>query len=222
MKKQIEINVPTDYSAISLRKYIQIERDLEEYKDDEIALNAFLLYNFCGITPDIATQIGNTTLTSIVNDLKKLLSKTDYELQRQITIDGVKYGLEPNLSELPYGAYLDISSFESISLDENWSKIMAILYRPITKKRGLLYEIQPYKGYEKKDTEKWLDVSMDFHFSVFFYFLGLYQDLVKGILNSTKNQQEMSPNIKSVLERSGALIQQLHNSQGTIFSNLMK
>ena len=216
MKKQIEIVVPTDYSAIPLRKYIQIQKDLEEYKDDEIALNAFLLYNFCGITPEIATQIDSTTLTSIVNDLKKLLNKTDYELQRTITIDDVEFGLEPNLSELPYGAYLDISSFESISLDENWSKIMSILYRPITKKRGLLYEIQPYKGYEKKDTEKWLDVSMDFHFSVFFYFLGLYKDLVNATLNSMKNQEGISPNIKSILEGSGVLIQQLHNSQTKI------
>lgn len=222
MKKKIEIQVPTDYSAIPLRKYIQIQKDLEDYKDDEIALNAFLLYNFCGITPEIATQIGNTTLTSIVNDLKKLLSKTDYELQRQITIDGVKYGLEPNLSELPYGAYLDISSFESISLDANWAKIMSILYRPITKTRGALYEIKPYKGYTKEDTEKWLDVNMDFHFSVFFYFLGLYKDLVNATLNSMKNQEGISPNIKSTLEKSGELIQQLHNSQGTIFSNLIK
>ena len=222
MKKQIEIQVPTDYSAISLRKYIQIQKDLEEYKDDEIALNAFLLYNFCGITPEIATQIGNTTLQSIMSDLKELLNKTDYELQRKITIDGVEYGLEPNLSELPYGAYLDITSFKSISLDEDWGKIMAILYRPITKKRGALYEIKPYKGYQKKDWEKWLDISMDFHFSVFFYFLGLYKDLVNATLNSMKNHPEMSPNIKSVLEKSGELIQLLHNSQGTIFSNLMK
>ena len=222
MKKKIEIQVPTDYSAIPLRKYIQIQKDLEDYKDDEIALNAFLLYNFCGITPEIATQIGNTTLTSIVNDLKKLLSKTDYELQRQITIDGVKYGLEPNLSELPYGAYLDISSFESISLDANWAKIMSILYRPITKTRGALYEIKPYKGYTKEDTEKWLDVNMDFHFSVFFYFLGLYKDLVNATLNSMKNQEGISPNIKSTLEKSGELIQQLHNSQGMISSNSTK
>lgn len=222
MKKQIEIKVPQDYSAITLKKYIQIQKDIEEYKDDEIALNAFLLYNFCGITPELATQIGSSTLQSIVNDLKKLLSKTEYELQRKITIDDVEYGLEPNLSELPYGAYLDISAFESISLDKNWAKIMAILYRPISKTKGALYEIQPYKGYTKEDWEKWLDVSMDFHFSVFFYFLGLYQDLVNATLNSMKNQEGISPNIKSVLEKSGVLIQQLHNSQGTIFSNLIK
>ena len=222
MKKQIEITVPTDYSAISLKKYIQIQKDIERYEDDEIALNAFLLYNFCGITPEVATQIDSNTLTSIIFDLKKLLSKTDYELQRKITIDGVEYGIEPNLSELPYGAYLDISSFESISLDENWAKIMTILFRPIKNKKGVLYEIEPYKGYEKKDTEKWLEISMDFHFSVFFYFLGLYQDLVTATLNSLKNKEGISPNIKSILERSGELIQQLSNSQKKTSLGLMK
>jgi len=213
MKKQIEIQVPTDYSAISLKKYIQIQNDLEQYKDNEDAMTAFLLYNFCGITPEIAINLDSTTISNITNDLKELMNKTEYELQREITIDGVKYGLEPNLSEIPYGAYLDISSFKNISLDYDWPNICEILYRPITKKKGVLYEIEPYTGYSKKNAKKWLDVSMDFHFSVFFYFLGLYQDLLKGILNSMKNNQEISPNIKSTLEKSGELIQLLFNSQ---------
>lgn len=216
MKKQIEIQVPTDYSAISLKKYIQIQNDLEEYKDNEDAMTAFLLYNFCGITPEIAINLDSTTISNITNDLKELMNKTEYELQREITIDGVKYGLEPNLSEIPYGAYLDISSFKNISLDYDWANICEILYRPITKKKGVLYEIEPYTGYSKKKAKKWLDVSMDFHFSVFFYFLGLYQDLLKGILNSMKNNQEISPNIKSTLEKSGDLIQLLYNSQTKI------
>ena len=43
-----------------------------------------------------------------------LLQKTDYPLQRNITIEGVEYGFEPNLSKMPYGAYLDISNFDTI------------------------------------------------------------------------------------------------------------
>jgi hypothetical protein len=222
MKKKIEITVPTDYSAINLKKYIQIQNDLEQYKDNEDAMTAFLLYNFCGITPEIAINLDANTINGITNDLKELMGKTDYELQKQITIDGVEYGIEPNLSELPYGAYLDISSFENISLDYNWANICEILYRPIKKKRGVLYELEPYKGYSKKSAKKWLDVNMDFHFSVFFYFLGLYQDLVKGILNSMKNHPEISPNIKSILAKSGELIQLLQDSQTKTLQDLMK
>ena len=118
---------------------------------------------------------------------------------------------------MPYGAYLDISSFESLTLDVNWAKVVSILYRPITNKKGALYEIEPYKGYTKKDAEKWMDVTMDFHFSVFFYFLGLYKDLLNATLNSMKNLTEISPNIKRILAKSGELTHQLYNLQGKIF-----
>lgn len=222
MKKQIEIVVPKDYSAISLKKYIQIQKDLDINEEDETIQNAFLLYNFCGITPQIASKLDSNTMNSILNDLKGLLSKTDFELQKKIKIGDVEYGLEPNLAEMPYGAYLDISKFENIGLDSNWPNIIEILYRPVIKKRGVLYEIQPYKGYDKETAKKWLDVNMDFHFGVFFYFLGLYKALVTSTLNSMKNHPEISHSIKSVLEKSGELIQQLHNSQTGTFSGLMK
>ena len=217
MKKQIEIVVPTDYSAIPLKKYLKIQKDFDMNEEDENVQNAYLLYNFCGITPQMAVQLDSSTLNSVLLDLKKLLSKTDYELQRFITIDNVEYGFEPNLSKIPYGAYLDLSSYQTIALDDNWQKIMTILYRPVTKKRGVLYEIEPYKGFSKKDTQKWLEVSMDFHFGVFFYFLNLYKVSLNATLNSMKNHPEISPNIKSVLEKSGELIQLLHNSQEKIF-----
>ena len=212
MKKQIEIVVPQDYSAITLEKYLQIQKDLKNNEDDIEIQKAFLLYNFCGITPEIAVKLDKDTVDSITHDLYKLLNKQEYELQRFITIGDVQYGFEPNLSKMSYGSYLDITDFETVTIDENWSTIMSILYRPVTKKLGALYEIEPYKGYSKKDTDKWLEVSMDFHFGVFFYFIGLYKDLVSGILNYTKNLPEISPNIKLVLEKSGELIQQLYNS----------
>lgn len=222
MKKQIQIKVPTDYSAISLKRYIQIQKDLENNRETEDIQNAYLLYNFCGLTPDVVTKLDTETINSILNDLKGLLNKTDYELQRFIKLGEIEYGIEPNLSKMSYGAYLDISHNDTIGLDENWGKVLSVIYRPVKRKRGLLYELEPYKGFTKKDTEKWLEVNMDFHFGVFFYFLGLYKALVTSILNSMKNHQEITPNIKSVLEKSGELIQQLFNSQGGTSSSLMK
>lgn len=211
MKKQIEITVPNDYSAITLKQYLKIQKDLENYADDKEAQDAFLLFNLCGITPEIRAGLDTKTINSIINDLYGLLNKTDFELQRKITIEGVTYGLEPNLSKMAYGPYLDISSYESIAIDENWPKILSILYRPVTKTRGALYEIEKYNGVEPWDEDKWYDITMDFHFGVFFYFLSLYKDLVKGILNSMKNHPEISPSIKLILEKSGEDIQQLHH-----------
>jgi len=217
MKKEVKITVPTDYSAINLRKYITIQNDLESYSDDSQAQDAFLLYNLCGITPEVARALDNETVEKIKKDLYKLLNKTDYELQKFITIDDVEYGFEPNLSQMAYGAYLDISKIETLTLDKNWPKILSILYRPVKKKQGVLYEIENYNSDKVLDTEKWYDVNMDFHFGCFFFFNRIYLDLLNDIRKSLMEEVLTNPNqpqhIKSILRTSGEVINQLQSSQ---------
>ena len=121
MKKDIKIEVPNDYSAVSLKKYLRLQKDLKAYEGDTKAQDAFLLWNLCGLTPEITNKLDVETLTNITNDLRGFLNKNDFELQRIVEIDGKKYGFEPNLSKLSYGAYLDISSFETLSIDEKAS-----------------------------------------------------------------------------------------------------
>jgi len=213
MKKEIKITVPKDYSAISLSKYIQIENDMEQYKDDEQAQNAFLLYNLCGITPKIANSLDSETLNKINKDLSLFLNKTDFELQRFVTINGVKYGFEPNLSKMAYGAYLDISKSQSLLIDRNWKNIMSILYRPVTKERGALYSIEPYKGFDDEQANQWLDVSMDIHFGCFFFFNRILKELTKDTLKSLREQAledpEVNQHTKRILQESGDLINRL-------------
>ena len=216
MNKQIEITVPNDFSAVTLKQYVQLQKDLDTHTEDTEAQDAFLVYNLTGMTPDMVKELDGDTISNIRKDLTKLLKNTDYPLQRKITIDGVEYGFEPNLSTMPYGAYLDISKFENIQLNDDWPTILSILYRPVKKTKGALYSIQQYEGVEPWDEDKWWEVGMDFHFGCFFFFIRLYKDLVKGTLSSLKNQAEISPNIKSILEESGEAIQQLSNLQEKI------
>ena len=216
MKKQIEITVPNDFSAITLKQYIQFQKDMDTHEGDTEAQDAFLVYNLTGMTPDMVKELDSNTISNIRKDLTKLLQKTDYPLQRKITIGDVEYGFEPNLSQMQYGAYLDISKFENIQLNDDWPTILSILYRPVKNNKGALYEIEQYNGVEPWDEDKWWEVGMDFHFGCFFFFIRLYKDLVKGTLNSLKNQVEISPNIKSILEESGEAIQQLSNVQEKI------
>ncbi len=90
---------------------------------------------------------------------------------QKVNIKGVQYGFYPNLSKIEYGAYVDISKYNEMSLDEKWAEVMSILYRPITKEVGSLYEVEPYSG--KLDREQWLDVTMDVHFGAWFFFINL-------------------------------------------------
>ena len=223
MKKQIEITVPKDWSAVSFKQYQRLQRDIESYEDTPEAYDPTLLYHLCGITPDVYQSLDTTTLNSIREDLEGFLGKGEgYELQKIIKIGDVEYGIEPNLSKMAYGAYLDLTSHENIELNDTWLDILSILYRPVLSKKGALYEIEPYKGVNPWDSEKWETLGMDFHFGGFFFFSRLYEDLLTCILKSTENLMETYPNIKSILAESGKAIQQLQLLRGRISSNLTK
>jgi hypothetical protein len=129
------------------------------------------------------------------------MSETKFDLQRIITIDGIEYGFEPNLSNMSYGAYLDISKYDNITIDTNWTKIMAILYRPILSKSGKLYEIKEYTGME--DDTIFLKTTMDINFGCIGFFLHLSKDLALYTLKSLKEGQEMNLLLQSIMERSG-------------------
>jgi len=100
MKKQIELEVPNDFSAVTLKQYVQLQKDLDNNDGDTEAQDAFLVYNLTGITPEMTKELDSDIISGIRKDLTKLLGKTDYELQRTITIDDVEYGFEPNLSTM--------------------------------------------------------------------------------------------------------------------------
>ena len=213
MKKEIKITVPKNYSAVSLKKYLKIQDDLETYKDDKEAQDAFVLYNIIGLTPQIINKLDSKTIANIKNDMKSFLNKVDFELQKIVTIDGVKYGFEPNLSKMAYGAYLDLSSHKELSINKDWKKIMNILYRPITNTRGALYSIETYDSDIQDNEDKWLDVSMDVHFGTFFFFNRIYKELSKDILKSLTEEAlkdpAVNPHTKRILEQSGGLINRL-------------
>ena len=214
MKKEIQITVPKDWSAVTLKQYLALQKDLKIYGDEEGARIACLFHHLCNFPPALISKIDTETFTKIKNDLINFIGNTEIPLQRFITIDGVKHGFEPNLSKMSYGAYLDITKYDDLSIDSNWANAMSILYRPVTNEVGKLYDIQPYEG--KLNPEPFYDITMDVHFGTLFFFINLLKDLASYTLKSMMDTEEIAPDIKSILEKSGNLILPLFNSPTTI------
>lgn len=206
MKKIIEFSIPQDWKGITLEKYLQMQNELKNYADDEEATNAVLLHHLCGLDVKYVNQLPVESYEMIKEEILLLLNNTNCELQRFINIDGVEYGFEPNLSKMSYGAYLDITKYDTITIDENWPYIMSILYRPVTDKRLGKYDIKNYDGELNK--ERFKKLSMDIHFGALFFFYNLLADLQKDTLNSMK-EVDLPPNIKSILEKSGEIMHHL-------------
>jgi hypothetical protein len=219
MVKEIELKIPTSYADISLAKWLELQKELVNYEDNEEAITALMLYHLCGLDPKYLKNIAVDDYIEIKRELSSFISNIELPLQRFIMIDGVEYGFEPNLSNMTYGSFADITKYNEIKIDDNWASIMSILYRPVTKKQGDMYTIQPYSG--KLNPNLFLDVKMDIHFGCLFFFVNLSTDLLNFTLKSTMGMV-LPHNIKSILGESGEHIQQLLNLQAETYSKLMK
>ena len=211
MKQEITIEVPNDWSAITLRKYLELSADLKAYEGEAEATQAALFYHLCGLTPELMLKLDTETFIKIKNKLNSFVQEIELPLVRTFFRNGVEYGFYPNLSKIEYGAYIDIAKLNSVTINEDWAKIMAILYRPVTKEIGKLYEIAPYSG--KEPTEHWRDVNMDVHFGCLFFFIHLSKVLLRNTLKSLSQREEIPANIKSILQKSGDLTNRLSRSQ---------
>ena len=213
MQKQIELRIPTSYEDITLRKWLELQKDLKNYEGDEEATTAVLLLHLCGLSPEYLTGVSVDDYNLLKYELMQFIGKTDLELQRFVKIGDVEYGFEPNLSNMSHGAYADITKFGQITIDENWAKIMNILYRPVEKKLLDTYTISKYEG--TKGEEKWLDVPMSVHFGALFFLFNLLTDLLSATLKYSM-KEEVPLQYKQILERSGEAILQLLSSQMVI------
>ena len=176
------IEVPNGWNDVTLKKYLALHADMDNYKDNEEAQTALLLFHLCNIAPDYLKGLSTESYNKLRNELLNFSKPEELELQRFIWIDGIEYGFEPNLSNITYGAYADITQYDAVTIDKNWAKVMSILYRPVIKKISDMYEIETYTG--KIDEEMWLNQKMDVHFGALFFFVNLSMDLLKDTLKS--------------------------------------
>lgn len=204
---------------MNLQKYLNLQEQIQNYKENEQAVQAILFQELCGVDPYDLQKIDTQTVREMTHELNSFMSQTEHPLHPIITIGEVEYGFVPNLSKIEYGAYLDITKYDDIGINDDWKYIMNILYRPVIEKKGHHYTVKPYNS-EEGGEDKWLEVGMDIHLGAYFFFINLLTDLVKSTLNSMK-EEETDPLTKSILERSGKDINQLFNLQKMTLRSLI-
>jgi hypothetical protein len=87
-----------------------------------------------------------------ISEKMSFISKQPKEIiLREFEIDGVEYGLEPDMNLITAGVFIDAEQFKQDPIT-NLHMSLALIYRPITKRIGDDYEIEPHKaiGFEKR------------------------------------------------------------------------
>jgi len=169
-------NLIDSWSDVTLEKWIKVI-DAETGSKTEQAEETIAALS--DMPKKLVKELALRDVAIIMGKVAELQSKQDTVLKKVFEIDGVEYGMHPDLSELTLGEYADIESFIKTGLEKNMPEIMAVLFRPITRS-GDDYTIQAYDGNINKRAEEMQKMSAEQVQASLFFFLkfrdGIIQD----------------------------------------------
>ena len=144
-------NIVDSWEDVTLEKFMQLTMEEDVSKTKEVEQTIALLSDL----PQ--TLIKELSLRDVINIFEKLAELQVQEnkmLTTTLTIDGVEYGMHPDLSEITLGEYADIETYVKMGLQKHLPEIMAILFRPIVERENDVYTIEAYNGDIKIRAEK--------------------------------------------------------------------
>ena len=126
------------------------------------------------IPKKLVNELAIRDVAIIMGKIAELQSEQDTILKKVIEIDGVEYGMHPNLDDITLGEYADIETMIKEGIEKNMPNIMAVLFRPITDRNGEIYTIEAYNGDITIRAEEMKKMSAEQvqNALVFFYHLG--------------------------------------------------
>jgi hypothetical protein len=157
---------------ITVEQFMRLQLIVDTYKEDDNKLNAELVRYLYG-NLDVPKKVADQTLLDVLDILN---DKPDF-IQRFV-YDGVEYGFIPKLDDISVGEFIDLDEY--IKDAKQLHKIAAILYRPVTKRNGLNYDIEKYEG-----TSKYADTMMKVDYKVILGALVFFWNLGNSLLQSS-------------------------------------
>ena len=208
----MKLIIPTDLSEIKLYQYQKFIA-IDEPQNEDV-LKCFL---------DLDTDTINLMKVSDVKDIAATIletfKKNDNKFTPTFKLNNDYFGFIPNLDEITYGENKDITTY--LNDWKNMHRAMAVMYRPITHKRGTKYVVEDYKG-----THVYSDIMKDTPLNVVFgsmvFFWNLTNELLQTIPNFLAKQTKKEQIAGRISVKNGEAIQKsLHLLKATL-DDLMK
>lgn len=137
---------------------------------------------FANIPLKVAHAMRADDVLAIANDILTMVGKK-HPLTRRLSFRGQEYGFVPNLEEMSFGEYIDLDTY--LSDMDMLHKTVGVLYRPIVKEKGELYEVEPYKG-----TDGYSDFPLDVALGATLFFYRLSNKLLKNTQTSSEELEK--------------------------------
>ena len=135
--------IPKAWNEITLGSFMDYMAQYNE-EDSEARKQLVLVSTLTGAPKPLLEKAKKTVIDQAIEELNKVMQvEASKQLNLIIEIDGIEYGFHPNLHELRLKEFVDLDN----KLSNGWesmNEVMAILYRPLTKKKGDKYNIEEY------------------------------------------------------------------------------
>ena len=130
--------------------------------------------------------------TTLQQKMQFIATEPQKDVRKWIEIDGKFYGLEPDMSLITAGVFIDAEQFRQDPI-VNLHNTLALIYRPIIGEPGDEYEIEPHqaKGFEKRANLFRDNVSIEVVLGATLFFSMLGMELSIVTLESFNKVMEM-------------------------------
>jgi hypothetical protein len=214
---KVEIQIPSNLSEVTLEQYQKFTKLNTEENQDSSFLMHKTVEIFCNLNLQDIAKVKFTYVQEILNDINNLFDKKQ-DLIPTFTHRGIEYGLIPVLDDMTLGEYVDLD--ENFTDWDTMHKAMAVLYRPVTLKKGDRYQIEEYSGLDNAETMK--QIPLDVVMGCMFFFWNLNDELLKTTLNylSQEIPKELTTEQLQTLVKSGGGINQSMDSLKEMLDDL--
>jgi hypothetical protein len=183
---ELKVIVPTSLSEITVEQYQRFAR----LEGDNEFLTKKALEIFCNVPFEQLPSIRFKDVSSVFTHINAMM-KQKPKLTPKFTLKGQEFGFITSLEDISYGEFVDLDSY--ISDTKNLHKTMAVLYRPITRKNGRRYEIEPYESATKYcDLMKEAPMEVAMGAVLFFWTLGK-ELLIATLTSLEKPKRKRTP-----------------------------
>lgn len=214
--KLVKHTIPTRWEEIKLSLYLKYYDVIKDLKPEDEGYNETVLKEFahyiCLIHRDLFPSLEMTTMNEISENMARMFKQTsNMPLVQTFKIGETEYGFHPNLQELTYGEYLDLTLYgQKLWEQDNIYKFLSILYRPIIRKSGKEYILDEYSGTSQVRVDIFKShMTCDVVWGAISFFLLLQLALVNSTnLYLTELTQEVAQELKRTLRTNGEHIKQ--------------
>jgi len=139
--KQQNFNLIKSWNDVTLDKWVKLINKKEKTKSQEALETISILSD---IPKKVINELSVENIAVILKRIAYLQEKDNSKLKKIFKLNDIEYGFHPNLEEITLGEYADIETYLKNGIENNLTKLMAVLYRPVTERDGNNYSIEAY------------------------------------------------------------------------------